>query len=65
MNLLVVFLVLLVICQSISIGLGLLAERVFSPYTGLITFIVLYFAMFAVAWKLAIRLTEPKSTIGT
>ena len=65
MNLLVVFIILLVICQSISIGLGLLAERVFSPYVGLITFIVLYFGMFAGAWMLAVRLTEPKSSIET
>ena len=41
MNLLVVFLVVLLICQSISVGLGLLAERMFTPYTGLVTFIVL------------------------
>jgi hypothetical protein len=65
MNLLVVFLIVLVIFQSISIGAGLMAERIFSPYTGLITFIVLYFGMFAAAWKLAVRLTEPKSSIGT
>jgi hypothetical protein len=65
MNLLVVFLIILVICQSISIGLGLLAERVFSPYTGLVTFIVMYFGMFVAAWKLAVRLTEPKSSVGT
>ena len=61
MNLLVMFLVVLLFCQAISVGLGLLAERVFSPYTGLVTFIVCYFLMFGVAWKIAVRLTAPRS----
>jgi hypothetical protein len=61
MNLLVMFVVVLLVCQAISVGLGLLAERMFSPYTGLVTFIACYFLMFWVAWRIAIRLTSPGS----
>jgi membrane protein implicated in regulation of membrane protease activity len=64
MNLLVVFFIALVIGQSISVSVGLLAERLFTPYTGLVTFIALYFLMFWVTWKIAVRLTEPRSHVG-
>ena len=61
MRLLVVFLLSLVVSQSISIGVGLLVERHFTPYTGLVTFIALYFAMFWLAWRFAVRITAPRS----
>jgi hypothetical protein len=61
MVLLAVFIVTLVICQAISVALGLLVERHVSPYSGLVTFIALYFVMIYVAWKIAVRLTEPRS----
>jgi hypothetical protein len=60
MKLLLVFLITLVIGQSISIGLGLLVERHVSPYSGLVTFIVAYFLMFVVAWRVAVRITAPR-----
>jgi hypothetical protein len=61
MRLLLVFLTSLLVGQSISIGVGLLVERQATPYTGLVTFIVCYFAMFWVAWRFAVRVTEPRS----
>jgi hypothetical protein len=61
MRLLLVFLITLAIGQSISIGLGLLVERHWSPYAGLVTFIALYFAMFWLAWRVAVRVTEPRA----
>jgi hypothetical protein len=61
MRLLLVFLTSLLVGQSISIGVGLLVERHATPYTGLVTFIVCYFAMFWVAWRFAVRVTEPRS----
>jgi hypothetical protein len=60
-KLLLVFLITLLIGQSISVFVGLLVERQVTPYTGLVTFIVCYFAMFWVAWRLAVRITEPRS----
>jgi hypothetical protein len=65
MNLLVMFVAVLLVCQAISVGLGLLAERMISPYTGLVTFIACYFLMFWVAWRIAIRLTAPRSRTTT
>ena len=65
MRLLVVFLLSLVVSQSISIGIGLLVERHTSAYTGLVTFISLYFAMFWLAWRFAVRVTEPNAVFGT
>jgi hypothetical protein len=64
MKLLLIFLVALLIGQSLSIGLGLLVERHATPYTGLVTFIACYFAMFWLAWRFAVRITEPNSRLG-
>ena len=61
MVLLVVFIVTLLIGQSISVGLGLLVERHTTPYTGLITFIVFYFLMFWVSWQVAVRVSRPST----
>jgi hypothetical protein len=63
MRLLLVFLASLLVGQSISIGVGLLVERHATPYTGLVTFIVCYFAMFWVAWRFAVRVTEPRAHV--
>jgi hypothetical protein len=64
MSLLVVFLVALVVGQSLSVGLGLLVERHTSAYTGLVTFITAYFVMFGLAWWFAVRITAPTSRLG-
>jgi hypothetical protein len=64
MALLLTFIVCLLIGQSLSIGVGLLVERYSTPYTGLVTFIVCYFAMFWLAWRLAVRITEPRSRLA-
>jgi hypothetical protein len=61
MRLLLVFLITLAIGQSMSIGVGLLVERHWSPYAGLVTFIGAYFAMFWLAWRIAVRVTEPRA----
>jgi hypothetical protein len=64
MTLLLTFIACLLIGQSLSIGVGLLVERYSTPYTGLVTFIVCYFAMFWLAWRLAVRITEPRSRLA-
>ncbi|HEY6603318.1 MAG TPA: hypothetical protein VI010_11800 [Xanthobacteraceae bacterium] len=64
MTLLLTFIVCLLIGQSLTIGVGLLVERYSTPYTGLVTFIVCYFAMFWLAWRLAVRITEPRSRLA-
>jgi hypothetical protein len=64
MVLLVTFIICVIVGQSLSIGLGLLVERNSTPYAGLLTFIVSYFAMFWIAWRLAVRITEPRSRLA-
>jgi hypothetical protein len=64
MGLLLTFIVCLLIGQSISIGLGLLVERYTTPYTGLVTFLVGYFAMFWLTWRVAVRITEPRRRLA-
>jgi hypothetical protein len=61
MSLLIIFIISVVIGQSLSIGLGLLVERYSTPYTGLVTFISSYFVMFWLAWRVAVRITAPRS----
>jgi hypothetical protein len=64
MTLLLTFLVCLLIGQSLSVGVGLVVERYTTPYTGLITFIACYFAMFWLAWRIAVRVTEPRARLA-
>ena len=64
MTLLLTFIICLLIGQSLSIGLGLVVERYSTPYTGLVTFITSYFAMFWLAWRVAVRITEPRSRLA-
>ena len=58
MNLLVIFIITLVIGQSLSVGLGLLVERYSTPYAGMVGS---YFVMFWLAWRFAVRITAPRS----
>jgi hypothetical protein len=64
MKLLVVFLISVVVGQSISIGMGLLVERHVTPYAGLVTFIACYFAMFWLAWRFAVWITASGSRMA-
>jgi hypothetical protein len=60
MVLLVAYLISLVVGQSIAVGIGLLVENLHSPRAGLLAFIPLYFVMFWLAWRIALRLTAPR-----
>jgi hypothetical protein len=64
MRLLLIFIICLLFGQSLSIGVGLLVERYSTPYTGLVTFITSYFAMFWLAWRVAVRITRPRSRVA-
>ena len=64
MRLLLIFIICLLFGQSLSIGVGLLVERYSTPYTGLVTFITSYFAMFWMAWRVAVRITRPRSRVA-
>jgi hypothetical protein len=64
MRLIVAYLLTLIVAQSLSIGAGLIVDRYYSSYTGLLVFIVLYFFMFWFAWQIAVRVTAPKDTVA-
>ena len=61
MTLLIAYIVCLIVGQSITIGIGIAIDRMHSPALSLPISIALYFAMFWVCWKLAVRITEPKA----
>lgn len=61
MGLLVTYIFCLIVGQSITIAIGLSIDRFYSPTLSLPISLFLYFTMFWVAWKVAIRLTEPKA----
>jgi hypothetical protein len=61
LGLLIVYLISVVVGQTISVGVGILVERHATPYAGLMAFIFCYFATFWVAWRFAVRVTEPST----
>jgi hypothetical protein len=61
MGLLIAYIICLVIGQSMTISVGLMLDRLLTPGVSLPVSLALYFAMFWIAWKVAVRVTEPKS----
>jgi hypothetical protein len=61
MSLLLVYILTLLVGQSASVGLGLLVDRYHSSYVGLMVFIACYFTMFWLAWRFAVKITEPRT----
>jgi hypothetical protein len=61
MGLVIAYIICLVIGQSITIGVGLTIDRLYSPAASLPVSIAMYFLVFWVAWKIAVRITEPHS----
>lgn len=62
MSLLVAYILILAVAQSISVSLGLIVDRTYSSYGGLLVFIGCYFFMFWLSWQIALRVTAPKET---
>jgi hypothetical protein len=60
-SLLVVYLLALIVGQTIAVFVGLAIERAYTPYTGLVTFIPLYFIVFWLAWRFTVRITRPRA----
>lgn len=60
MQLLAVYLVLVVLGEFGSYLVGRAVEQ-YSTTAGLPVFLACFFAIFGVAWVLAVRLTEPKA----
>jgi hypothetical protein len=59
MGILVIYVGILLVGDSIAVGIGTLVDYI-SPTFSLPIFLILYFGVFIVGWRLALRLTEPK-----
>ena len=62
MSLMIVYVILVFVGQAAAVTIGILLDN-FSKALGLTTFLVLYFSVFVVCWKLAVRLTDPGGMI--
>lgn len=58
MSLMVVYVILLFFGQGAAVMVGIALDNI-SKALGLAVFLGLYFVVFVVCWKLAVRLTEP------
>ena len=61
MGLLVAYIVTVVVGQAIAVSIGLAVDRLYSSHVGLVVFIPLYFLVFWLAWRFAVRVTEPRT----
>jgi hypothetical protein len=61
-NLLVTFLVAVAVAIFGISWLGVMIDKLTSPFVSLLIFFPLFFLTIYVAWKLAVKFTEPKST---
>jgi hypothetical protein len=57
------YVITLVIGQSVAVAIGLLIER-YSSNVSMIVWLTLDFLMFWVTWRIAVRLTEPRSQLA-
>lgn len=62
MSLLIVYVVLVFIGQALAVTVGIVLDN-YSKAAGLTAFLAMYFAVFVIAWKIALRLTEPGGLI--
>ena len=61
MTLLVAYIASVIVGQLAAVSVGLAVDRLYSSYAGLVVFIPLYFAVFWLAWRFAVRVTEPRT----
>ena len=62
MNLLLTYIICVLLGQAAVIGLAIVADQFYSSFTSLMIFFPLFFGMFWLAWRVSVRLTEPKPT---
>jgi uncharacterized membrane protein len=65
MNLLITFIVLVVIGLSGAAGIGILVDRMTSSFVSLVVFFPLLALATWIAWRLSVKLTEPKVPTST
>ncbi len=62
MNLLITFLIAVTIAIAGASWVGVLIDKVSTPFVSLAAFFLLFFLAIFVAWKLAVKFTEPKAS---
>lgn len=62
MNLLVTFLIVVAVGIFGIAWVGVLVDKMTSPFTSLLVFFPLFFLTIWLAWKLSVKITEPKAT---
>ena len=58
MHILLVYLVCVIVGQAISVGIGLLLDS-YSQNIALAAFLIIYYAMYWVAWRVALLIVRP------
>ena len=61
MWIMVVYTLIVLVGETITVAIGLVLDRIF-PAASLTVSLTLFFAILWLAWVLAVRLTEPKGT---
>jgi hypothetical protein len=61
-NLLVTFLIAMTVALVGVAWIGVIVDRMASPFVSLLVFFPLLFLTIYVTWKLSVKFTEPKST---
>lgn len=61
MSLLIAYIATVVVGQALAVSVGLAVDHLVSSYAGLVVFIPLYFIVFYLAWKFAVRVTESRT----
>src|SRR3954469_1757243 len=61
--LMVVYIVVAFVLQAIGFGISKMVDYA-SPSWSMSVFLLLYFLAFGMAWPIAVRMTEPKTTEG-
>ena len=59
MWIMVVYVLIVVVCELIVVGIGLVLDRIY-PLASLPVSLTLFFAVLWLSWLVAVRLTEPK-----
>jgi hypothetical protein len=60
-SLLVAYVATVLVGQVFAVSIGLIVDHLYSSYAGLLVFIPLYFFVFYLAWRFAVRITEPRT----
>jgi hypothetical protein len=60
MSLLVAYVIIVAIGQTISVSFGLVVDRYYPATVSVPVALALYFATFWIAWRVAVRITEPR-----